>query len=110
MCFIATSNLFTRLLVDSSTRLLVNLTHLILEVNSLHTIADSRQHLVWNGVKCIAENRDRKVVAEDLNTVAFLTIDASNVNHRYVHTDVADVLCLLTIHQTVAVAVAQMAV
>ena len=34
MYFIATSNLLTRLLV--------NLTHLILEVNSLHAIADSR--------------------------------------------------------------------
>ena len=100
----------TCLLVNLSTRLLVNLTHLILEVNSLHTIADSRQYLVWNRVKRIAENGDRKVVAEDFNTVTFLAIDASNVNHRYVHTDVADVLCLLTIHQTVAVAVAQMAV
>ena len=97
-------------LVYSSTRLLVNLTHLILEVNSLHTIADSRQYLIWNRVKRIAENGDREVVAEDLDTVAFLAIDASNVNHRYIHTDVADVLCLLTIHQTVAVAVAQMAV
>ena len=94
-------------LVYLSTR---QLTHLILEVNSLHTIADSRQHLIWNRVKRIAKNGDRKVVAEDLDTVTFLTIDASNVNHRYVHTDVADVLCLLTIHQTVAVAVAQMAV
>ena len=130
MCFIATSNLLTRQLVNSSTRsyvtmsssqatcLLVNLstrqlvnsTHLILEVNSLHTIADSRQYLIWNGVKRIAENGDREVVAEDFNTITFLAIDASNVNHRYVHTDVADVLCLLTIHQTVAVAVAQMAV
>ena len=94
-------------LVYSSTR---QLTHLILEVNSLHTIADSRQYLVWNGVKCIAENGDREVVAEDFDTVTFLAIDASNVNHRYVHTDVADVLCLLPIYQTVAVAVAQMAV
>ena len=82
MCFIATSNLFTRplvlmllclphkqlvnlstrqlpnsptrphvtmsssqatcLLVNLSTRLLLNLTHLILAVNSLHTIAHSR--------------------------------------------------------------------
>ena len=83
---------------------------LILEVNSLHAVADSRQNLVWNRVKRIAENGDREVVAEDFDTVAFLAIDASNVNHRYVHTDVADVLCLLTIHQTVAVAVAQMAV
>ena len=123
MCFIATSNLLTRqlvnsstrsyvtmsssqatcLLVNSSTRLLVNLTHLILEVNSLHAIADSRQYLIWNRVKRIAENSDREVVAEDFDTVTFLAIDASNVNHRYVHTDVTDVLCLLTIHQTVAV-------
>ena len=107
MYFIATSNLLTRQLVNSSPR---QLTHLILEVNSLHTITDSRQYLIWNGVKRIAENGDREVVAEDFNTVTFLAIDASNVNHRYVHTDVADVLCLLTIYQTVAVAVAQMAV
>ena len=107
MCFIATSNLFTRRLVNSSP---CQLTHLILEVNSLHAIADSRQYLIWNRVKRIAKNGDREVVAEDFDTVTFLTIDASNVNHRYVHTDVANVLSLLTIHQTVAVAVAQMAV
>ena len=100
----------TCLLVNASTRLLVNSTHLILEVNSLHTIADSRQYLIWNCVKRIAKNGDRKVVAEDLDTVAFFTIDTSNVNHRYVHTDVTDVLCLLIIYQTITVAVAQMAV
>ena len=83
---------------------------LILEVNSLHAVADSRQNLVWNSAERIAENGDREVVTEDFNTVAFLAINTCYVNHRYVHTDVADVLCLLTIHQTVAVAVAQMAV
>ena len=112
LVYLSTVNSFTCLLptcflVNSST---CQLNHLILEVNSLHAIADSRQYLIWNRVKRIAENGDREVVAEDFDTVTFLAIDASNVNHRYVHTDVADVLCLLTIHQTVAVAVAQMAV
>ena len=83
---------------------------LILEVNSLHAVADSRQNLVWNSAERVAENGDREVVAEDFDTVAFFTIDTSNVNHRYVHTDVTDVLCLLTIYQTITVAVAKMAV
>ena len=83
---------------------------LILEVNSLHTVADSRQNLVRDGVEGIAEDGDGEVVAEDFDTVAFLTIDASDVNHRNVHTDVTNVRCLLTIHQTIAVAVTQMAV
>lgn len=83
---------------------------LILEVNSLHTVADSRQNLVWDGAERIAEDGHWEVVAEDFNTVAFLTINACYVNHSYVHTDVTNVCCLLTIHQTIAVAVTKMAV
>ena len=83
---------------------------LILEVNSLHTVADSRQNLVWDGAERIAEDGHWEVVAEDFNTVAFLTINACYVNHSYVHTDVTDILCLLTIYQTIAVAVTKMAV
>ena len=83
---------------------------LILEVNSLHAVADSCQNLVWNSSERVAENGDREVVAKDFDTVAFFTIDTSNVNHRYVHTDVTDVLCLLTIYQTITVSVTQMAV
>ena len=82
---------------------------LILEVNPLHAVTDSRQNLVWDGVEDIAEDGDGEVVAEDFDTVTFLTIDASDVNHRYVHTDVTNVCCLLTIHHTIAVAVTQMA-
>ena len=82
----------------------------VLEVNSFYTVADRGKDLVWNGIKYIAEHSDRQVVTENLDTVAFFTIDTSNVNHRYVHTDVTDVLCLLIIYQTITVAVAQMAV
>ena len=45
---------------------------LILEVNSLHTVADSRQNFVWDGAERIAEDGHWEVVAEDFNTVAFL--------------------------------------
>ena len=83
---------------------------LILEINPLHAVADGRQNLVWYGVEGIAEDGDGEVVAEDFDTVAFLTIDAGDINHRYVHTDVTNIRCLLTIDQTIAVAVAQVAV
>ena len=83
---------------------------LILEVNSLHAVADSRQNLVWNRVECVAEDGHWEVVTEDFNTITFLAINACYVNHGYVHTDVTDILCLLTIYQTIAVAVAKMAV
>lgn len=88
----------------------VDFLFLILEVNSLHAVADSRQNLVWNSVERVAENGDREVVAEDFDTVAFLAINTCYVNHSYVHTDVTDVLCLLTIYQTITVSVTQMAV
>ena len=71
---------------------------LVLEVDTLHAGTDSGQNLVGDGVEGIAENGHRKVVAEDLNTVAFFTVNACDVDHRYVHADVTNVFCLLAIH------------
>ena len=71
---------------------------LVLEIDSLHASADSGQNLVGDGVEGIAEDGHRKVVAEDLNTVAFFTVNASDVDHRYVHADITDVFCLLTVY------------
>ena len=71
---------------------------LVLIVNTLHAGADGGQNLVGDGVEGIAEDGHRKVVAEDLNTVAFFTVNACDVDHRYVHADITDVFCLLTVH------------
>ena len=71
---------------------------LVLIVNSLHAGADGGQNLVGAGVEGIAENGHRKVVAEDLNTVAFFTVNAGDVDHRYIHADVTDVFSLLTVY------------
>ena len=71
---------------------------LVLIVNSLHAGADGGQNLVGGGVEGIAENGHRKVVAEDLNTVAFFTVNAGDVDHRYIHADVTDVFSLLTVY------------
>ena len=71
---------------------------LVLIVNSLHAGADSGQNLVGDGVEGIAEDGHRKVVAEDLNTVAFFTVNAGDVDHRYTHADISDLFSLLAVH------------
>ena len=60
---------------------------LVLIVDTLHAGADGGQNLVGDGVEGIAEDGYRKVVAEDLNTIAFFTVNASDVDHCYVHAD-----------------------
>ena len=82
----------------------------VLEVNSFYTVADRGKDLVWNGIKYIAEHSDRQVVTENLDTVAFFTVDACDVDHGHIHADVADIRCLLSVHQAIAVPVAEMAV
>ena len=53
---------------------------------------------------------DREVGTEDLNCIALLAVYVSDVNHAYVHADVAYVIGFSTIDQTVATAVAQVTV
>ena len=48
--------------------------------------------------------------AEDFYGVAFLAVDVGYIYHGYIHADVAHVLCLLTVDQTVGMAIAQMTV
>ena len=50
------------------------------------------------------------MLAEDLYLIALTTVDARDIDHRHIHTDIAHILRLLTIHQAIAMAVAQMAV
>ena len=79
-------------------------------VNSLHSAADGGQYLVRNGVKNIAQRLNRQVLAEDFYGIAFLAVDVGYIYHGYIHADVAHVLSLLTIDQTVGMAIAQMTV
>ena len=83
---------------------------LILIVNSLHSAADGGQYLVRNGVKNIAQRLNRQVFAEDFYGVAFLAVDVGYIYHGYIHADVAHILCLLSVDQTVGMAIAQMTV
>ena len=82
----------------------------VLEVNALDAVADARQHLVGNGLEHIGEHRHGQVVAENLHLVALPTVYARHVNHSHVHTDVADIGCLLSVHEAVAVAVTESAI
>ena len=50
------------------------------------------------------------MVTENLDTVAFFAVDARDVDHGHIHADVADIRCLLSVYQAIAVAVAEMAV
>ncbi len=50
------------------------------------------------------------MLAEDFHAVAFLAVDARHVYHRYVHADVAHIVCLLSIDEAVSMAIAEMTV
>ena len=83
---------------------------LILIIYPLHTIADGGQHLVRNGLQDIAESLDRQMFTKDLHAVALLAVDARHIDHRHIHTDVAYILCLLSVDKTEGMTVAQTAV
>ena len=87
-----------------------SLFQLILEINALDAVGDTSEDLVGDGVCDVAEHGDGQMLAEDLHLVALATIDACDINHRNIHTDITHILGLLTIHQTVAMTVAQVAV
>ena len=50
------------------------------------------------------------MLAEDFYRISFLARDVGHVYHSHIHTDVAHIICLLTVHQTVGMTVAQTAV
>ena len=90
--------------------LFIHLGKLILIIYPLYTIADGGQHLVRNGIQDIAESLDRQMFTKDLNAVALLAVDARHIDHRHIHTDVAYILCLLSVDKTEGMTVAQTAV
>ena len=83
---------------------------LILEIHALDTVGDTCEHLVGDGAEGVAEYGDGQVLAEDLHLITLGAGDIRHVDHRHIHTDITHVLGLLTIHQTIAVTVAEMAV
>ena len=50
------------------------------------------------------------MLAEDLHLVALLTVNARDIDHGHIHTDIAYVLRLLAVYQAIAVAIAQVTV
>ena len=50
------------------------------------------------------------MLAEDFHAITFLAVDAGDIDHRHIHTDVAYIICLLTVDQTVGMAIAETAV
>ena len=79
-------------------------------IDALHAVADARKHLVGDGVELVGEHGDGQMVAEDLHTVSLATGDVGHIDHANVHANVAHIVGALPIDETVAVAVAQMAV
>ena len=82
----------------------------VLIINALDPVADTGEHFVGDGVQGIAEHSHGQMVTEDLHRVAFLAVNTCDIDHCHVHTDIADILCLLAIDKAVAVAIAEMAV
>ena len=70
-------------------------------------MADARKHLVRNGLQRVRQHCYGQVVAENLHTIAFVTVYPRYIYHGYVHADIANILCSLVVHQAIAVAVAQ---
>lgn len=83
---------------------------LILEINALYSVADACKHLVRDGVEDIRQYGDGKVVAEYLNAVTLVAVYSRDVYHGHVHTDIAYILCLLSVDKTEGMTVAQTAV
>ncbi len=81
-----------------------------MNINSLNSVADACQHLVWNGAKGIAEHSDRQVVAKDFHLVTLLAVDVGHVNHADIHADVTHIVGFLPIHQTIAATIAEMTI
>ena len=78
-----------------------------MEINAFHTIADAREHLVWDGFEYIAQDCNRQMLAKDLNLIALLTRDIGDINQGHIHTDITYIFCLLTVDEAVAVAIAK---
>ena len=83
---------------------------LVLEVNAVDPIADACEHFVGDGVEGGREGGHGQRVAEDLYAVAFAAGNVGDVDHRYIHADVAHVGGRKPVHQAVATTIAQMAV
>ena len=81
-----------------------------MKVDALDAVADRGQDFVGDGVEQACQLCGREVVAEDFDRVAFAAVRVRHVNHADVHADVADIVRALTVHQTVAAAVAEVSV
>lgn len=83
---------------------------LVLEINPLHSVADACKHLVWDGAEDVGEYGDWQMISEDLHGVAFLAVDTCHVHHADIHADIAHILCLHAVYETIAVAVSESSV
>ena len=83
---------------------------LILKVDTLDTVGDGREDFVGDGIDDVTEDSNGQMFAKDLHLITLQTRDVGDVDHRHIHTDIAHVLCLLTMHQAIAMTVAQMTV
>jgi hypothetical protein len=85
-------------------------TRLILEIDALDAIADTREYLVRDGVEGIAQNGNRQVLAKNLYLISLMTWDIGDIDHGHVHTDIAYIFGFLTIYQTIAMTIAKVTV
>ena len=81
---------------------------LFIEIDAFDAGGDGCEDFVGDGVEPLRQLGDGEVRAEDFDAVALGAVrDVSNVNHRHVHADVADVGCGLSVYEACATTVAK---
>ena len=78
------------------------------EIDSLDAGRNARHYLVGNRVEPLGKLRDGQMRAENLHTVAHVTVDIRNVNHADIHTDISHIGSRVPVYQTISISVTQM--
>ena len=83
---------------------------LIYVIDAFDAGGDGGEDFVGDGADGVGEDGGGEVGAEDDGLVALAAVDVGDVDHADVHADIAHIRRLLTIHQAVAIAAAEMTV
>ena len=81
-----------------------------MEIHPLHPVADTCQNLIRDSVEGIGEYCYWEIISKYFYAITFLTWDVGHVNHTNIHADVTYIFRLLAVYETIAMAIAEMAV
>ena len=83
---------------------------LVLKIHFLHAIGDACQYFIGDGVERIGQDGHGQMFTEYFYAVPFLAVNVGHVNHRHIHTDIAHIGSLLSVHKTIAGSASEVAV